>query len=642
MKQRIKTVLAVILCVLAAVAAAGFIPAETHAEETGEEQVLVSGDYSYTVNGDGTAVITAYSGGSTDVTVPSELDGHQVTVIGREAFMGNEQIKVVKLPDSVRTIGSRAFSGCISMKSMNPGSGLSDIRYKAFYDCISLSDVTVPEGVTDIGGSAFYGCLSLTDIRIPGTVETLSAYTFSGCRRLDCVYIDNGVGCIGQNAFAYCSSLKTISFPDSVTETGPGVFYNCVALADVELSENLTMVADEMFYGCSNLKNIELPDGIVSIGEGGFYSCRSMKSINLLESLATIGTKAFYNCRSLERVYLPENVYKLGEYSFGFCKRLKNINIPEGVASIPDKMFYADRCLTSVKLPDSLVRIGSNAFFNCDKLKSIRLPDGLVSIGVCAFEWCESIRKITIPDSVAYIGSKAFDTDHNGIIIYCRCGSYAEDYAVNNDMDFAGSDYSSKITPARIGRSGRMTVKCKKCGKTILKKTVPEIASVKLIQNNYRYTGSTIDPYMNIRDSKGRHLKRYTDFNIKHVSDGRRTGKQTIKIIFKERYAGTSTRHYKIVSSLKKPELKAKRSGKCTVKLSWKDVSGAKGYKIYVKEPGSSRYRCRITKKASVRSVIHKGLKRGRTYRYKIRAYKITNGTTEYGPYSSVKTVRIK
>ena len=209
-------------------------------------------------------------------------------------------------------------------------------------------------------------------------------------------------------------------------------------------------------------------------------------------------------------------------------------------------------------------------------------------------------------------------------------------------MDFAGSDYSSKITPARIGRSGRMTVKCRKCGKTVLKKTVPGIASVKLEQNNYRYTGSTVDPYMNIKDSRGRRLKRYTDFTIKHVSDCRRTGKQSAKIVFKGRYAGTSTRHYQIVSSLKKPELKAKRSGKRAVKLSWKDVSGAKGYKIYVKEPGSSRYKCRITKKASVRSVIHKGLKRGRNYRYKIRAYKTTNGTTEYGPYSEVRTIRVK
>ena len=78
------------------------------------------------------------------------------------------------------------------------------------------------------------------------------------------------------------------------------------------------------------------------------------------------------------------------------------------------------------------------------------------------------------------------------------------------------------------------------------------------------------------------------------------------------------------------------------VKLSWSKVSNAKGYKIYVKEPGSSKYRCRITRKSSVRSVTHKGLKRGKTYRYKMRAYKITNGTTEYGPYSEVRTVKIK
>ena len=133
-----------------------------------------------------------------------------------------------------------------------------------------------------------------------------------------------------------------------------------------------------------------------------------------------------------------------------------------------------------------------------------------------------------------------------------------------------------------------------------------------------------------------------TDYRIKYITDGKSTGKQTVKIIYRGKYTGTRKLSYRIFSSLKKPSLKASAVKKGKVKLSWSKVSNAKGYRIYVKEPSSSKYRCRLTKDVMVRSVTHKGLKRGEIYRYKMRAYKITNGTTEYGPYSKVRTVKIK
>ena len=106
MKHKTKLMLAsAAVCVLAAVAAAGLVPAESAAETQGNDadgkQAYISGDYSYTVKADGTAEITGYSGSGTDITVPGELDGHAVTSIGSEAFMENEQIKSVGLPDSV-------------------------------------------------------------------------------------------------------------------------------------------------------------------------------------------------------------------------------------------------------------------------------------------------------------------------------------------------------------------------------------------------------------------------------------------------------------------------------------------------------------------------------------------------------------
>ena len=136
MKHKTKLMLALAaVCALAAVAAAGLVPAESAAETQGNDadgkQAYISGDYSYTVKADGTVEITGYSGSGRDITVPGELDGHAVTSIGSEAFMENEQIKSVGLPDSVGAIGSRAFSGCISMKNVTTGNRLRSDRIQS-------------------------------------------------------------------------------------------------------------------------------------------------------------------------------------------------------------------------------------------------------------------------------------------------------------------------------------------------------------------------------------------------------------------------------------------------------------------------------------------------------------------------------
>ncbi|MDO4869471.1 MAG: fibronectin type III domain-containing protein [Bacillota bacterium] len=80
-------------------------------------------------------------------------------------------------------------------------------------------------------------------------------------------------------------------------------------------------------------------------------------------------------------------------------------------------------------------------------------------------------------------------------------------------------------------------------------------------------------------------------------------------------------------------------TGKNSVKLSWDKVPAAQKYQIYCKAPGKSKYKLMKTKLASVRSITHKNLKRGKSYSYKIRAFAKINGKKYYGPYSEPVTV---
>ena len=92
---------------------------------------------------------------------------------------------------------------------------------------------------------------------------------------------------------------------------------------------------------------------------------------------------------------------------------------------------------------------------------------------------------------------------------------------------------------------------------------------------------------------------------------------------------------------LAKPKLSAMaKSGK--TKLSWKKVPAASQVQVYVKYPGKKKYEKVLTRSAKLRSVTHKGMKKGRVYRYKVRMRTKTGGRYVYSKYSNVVKVRAR
>ncbi|KLU68420.1 MAG: hypothetical protein RHS_5749 [Robinsoniella sp. RHS] len=82
----------------------------------------------------------------------------------------------------------------------------------------------------------------------------------------------------------------------------------------------------------------------------------------------------------------------------------------------------------------------------------------------------------------------------------------------------------------------------------------------------------------------------------------------------------------------------AKKNGSGSVKLSYSKVSGAR-YDIYMKT-GKGSYR-KVTTATKTNAVV-KGLKKGKTYRFKVRTYIRTNGKNYYGSYSNVLKYKAK
>ena len=79
------------------------------------------------------------------------------------------------------------------------------------------------------------------------------------------------------------------------------------------------------------------------------------------------------------------------------------------------------------------------------------------------------------------------------------------------------------------------------------------------------------------------------------------------------------------------------------VTLKWKKVKGASGYQIYRSLKKKKGYTLLKTiKKGKTVLYVDKKVKSGKTYYYKIRAFKKVGGSTKYGGWSSVKKVKVK
>lgn len=110
----------------------------------------------------------------------------------------------------------------------------------------------------------------------------------------------------------------------------------------------------------------------------------------------------------------------------------------------------------------------------------------------------------------------------------------------------------------------------------------------------------------------------------------------------------TTTKATKKASNKNKPKktkIKSVKGKKNGFKITWKKVSGVKGYQI---KYSTNKYffesltKSKNVKKAKTTSATVKNLRKGKTYFVKVRTYKIVKGKKVYSNWSKVKTVTAK
>lgn len=121
---------------------------------TGDPERAKAG-FSYTLNQDGSATITGYTGSEAEVVVPMIVDGQLVTSVSRAAFLGSRTLEALTLSNTVRAVPMAMCGGCLRLKTVRLSEGTERVERQAFTGCPSLEDVFLPESLAEIADDAF-------------------------------------------------------------------------------------------------------------------------------------------------------------------------------------------------------------------------------------------------------------------------------------------------------------------------------------------------------------------------------------------------------------------------------------------------------------------------------------------------------
>lgn len=357
--------------------------------------------------------------------------------------------------------------------------------------------------------------------------------------------------------------------------------------------------------GKTDMKNIEI-----------HYQLEKINSNYELETYLTKEVSALCVKKKNGDVYrkYDEN-YKivdnhLVQYVFGEKCKAKSLVIPEGVEVIDAWAFRDCGSVTSMELPSSLTTIYDSAIIGCPKLKSIMIPDTVTSlftqaVGYNYNEKTQAVKKVS------------------GFVILCGKGTQAETYAKDNGIKCKYIPNTVKGVKVKKSTASSITLSWKKnssasgyvikqykSGKWVTKKTFTKNSAVSYTVKGLK-AGST-------------HQFRIIAYQ--------KNGKNKV---FGTHMAISVTTNPKAVS-----KLKASKATKTNVTLKWSKNTSVDGYVLECYKNGKWVKLSKVTDKETVTYTV-KGLKKGTTYKFRIKTYIKVDKKTYYSSYKII-TVKTK
>jgi len=409
----------------------------------------------------------------------------------------------------------------------------------------SPADVIIPEGIVEINGRVSSTPKYLRSIVIPDSVVTIGVNAFMGCSGMTDVTLPAGLQCIGAGTFYGCSSLTNIILPDTVQTIQGQAFYGCTNLKTINIPSGVSSICAKTFYNCSKLKTVTIPESVTEIQDYAFYGCSSLNTITMPSNLTTIGKYAFQNCTALSAFTFPARMTKIDNYSFSGCTNLKEITVPTNITSIGTSAFANCSGLVTAVIPKEVTMIGANAFAGCGATFKI-----VSTLGSYAIEYAkdeDNHLAYIMTDSVeqAYVTLSASEYQYDGtqkkpsvnVVVYNKTLVNGRDYtlAYKNNVK---SGTASVVITGIDAYTGTFTKTY-----TIRPATLTK-ATATLSRTSYTYNGDIKKPGVVVKWN-GKSLKNGTDYKVTYKNN-RNIGTATVVVTGIGNYKDSISKEFKI------------------------------------------------------------------------------------------------
>ena len=217
------------------------------------------GNVYYEVSADGKyATVIDYDGVASKVYISKEYRGVPVTNIGDSAFIHNQNIKEIILPDTIVTIEDFAFAYSTLRYLTLPDTLITIEDFAFAYS--TLEYLTLPDSVKKIGEYAFMDCNNLFEFKISKNVETISRGAFEGADHIQ-LSVD--------------SNNQYFKYEENVLYSKDGTvlyWYNEVSTAQTSfvIPNTVKIIEQEAFVECKWLKKLTISASVVEIKAGAF------------------------------------------------------------------------------------------------------------------------------------------------------------------------------------------------------------------------------------------------------------------------------------------------------------------------------------------------------------------------------------
>lgn len=290
--------------------------------------------------------------------------------------------------------------------------------------------------------------------------------------------------------------------------------------------------------------------------------------------------------------------------------------------------------LTKLTFPSSVQRIDDYAFYKCRGLEQVTWPAELRHVGAYAFGDCKYLgygkRYLRMPSKLQSVGRWAFSGTHLPPIVVPASVRSVGEFGFSNPVYLLSADTLS-VFKDEISRGVQVAV--------VKKLTASDFS---WSWKSRAYSGKSQHPTLALR---GATLKKYAGYTLHFPKSSAKVGRYYVTASYPRGIRATArVGSYTIVpKSVRLTKLTAKRSSKQLTATWSRLTSQCSGYQLQISSTSEFSKSRTITKKYSVTrgKVTFGGCKKGKTYHFRIRAYKkAADGKTYYGAWSPVRKIR--